>query len=336
VDYLGFLRSVERGQIPAVALIHGADAQLLDDAQTAVTRAVFPEPAHAVFDRDVFDGRTVDVEAIVNAALTLPLGAPRRLVVVRHSQGLPAKGADTLARYAANPNPSACLLLLADEPLGPTRDRKPHWLLATLPAAATVELVLQRGRAVIEWLRERAAAEGLQVSDEAARLLVQWVGEDTATLLGEARKAALAGGPDNRTVGVKDIEAVVGEHRVSAIFELTRAIERREIGLALRTLERLLATEDALPVLVALAREMRMMATVRQWRSDGRSIDQIARMLGRPPVVAEALATAAATESAATIGRKLGECWRTEHRLKTGGEPRAEMAALVVELCRTA
>ena len=335
MDYLAFLRSADRGQVPAIVLIHGADAQLLDDAQTAVNRALFPDPAHAVFDRDVFDGRAADVDAILNAALTLPLGAPRRLVVVRHGQGLAAKGADAVARYAANPNPGACLLLLADEPLGPSRDRKAHWLLGAVPAAAVVELVLRRGRAVPEWLRERAAGEGLQVSEEAARLLVQWVGEDTATLLGEARKAALAGGPDNRTVGVKDVEAVVGEHRVSGIFELTRAIERREIGLALRTVERLLATEDALLVLVALAREVRMMATVRQWRTEGRSVDQIARMLGRPPAVAEGLAAAARTESPVTLGRKLEQCWRTEHRLKSGGDAGAEMAVLVVELCRT-
>jgi len=32
----------------------------------------------------------------------------------------------------------------------------------------------------------------LTITDEAARLLVELTGEDTATLLGEARKAALA------------------------------------------------------------------------------------------------------------------------------------------------
>lgn len=336
MDYLTFLRSTQRGQVPPVALIHGADAQLLDDAQAAVTRALCPEPAHAAFDRDLFDGRVAEVETIVNAALTLPLAAPRRLVLVRHSQGLAAKGADLLARYAAHPNPAACLLLLADEPLGPLRERKAHWLLNVLPATAVVELVLRRGRAVVQWLRERARTEGLEVSEEAATLLVQWVGEDTATLLGEACKAALAAGPDNRAVGVKEVEAVVGEHRVSAIFELLRAIERREIGLALRTLERLLATEDPLPVLVALAREVRMIATVREWRAEGRSVDQIARMLGRPPAVAETLVAVARAESPATLERKLGECWRAEYRLKSGGEARAEMATLVAELCRTA
>ena len=51
-------------------------------------------------------------------------------------------------------------------------------------------------------------------------------------MLGEARKAALAGGPENRAVSVNEVTAVVGEHRVGAVYKLTRAIERREAGLA--------------------------------------------------------------------------------------------------------
>jgi DNA polymerase III delta subunit len=333
MDDVAFLRTVERGQTPPLALLHGGDRQLLDDALSAVSRALFPEPALAVFDRDVFDGRDVGVDAVVNAALTLPVQAAARLVVVRRAQALAPKGAEALRRYATGPNPTACLLLLADEPLGPSRDRRsPHWLLEVVPVAAVVEVVARRGRALEEWLRRRALAEGLTVTEEAARLLVQWVGEDSATLLGEARKAALAGGPDNRTAGVNEVTAVVGEHRVSAVFELSRAIERREIGLALRTLERLLVTEDAVFVLAALTRDVRAAWMARQCRERGQSMEQIARLLRRPPGAVEALVAAVSAEPPATLARRLVRCWQVEQRLKSGGQPRAELAALVAEL----
>ena len=45
VDPTAFLRGVERGEVPPIALVHGADAQLLDDLLAAVTRALFPDPA---------------------------------------------------------------------------------------------------------------------------------------------------------------------------------------------------------------------------------------------------------------------------------------------------
>lgn len=333
MDYATFLRQAERGQLPGLVLIHGEDIQLLDDALEIVTRRLFPEPAQALFDREVLDARAVGIEVVVSAAQTLPVLAATRLVAARHAQALSAKGADVLARYGGDPNPAACLLLLADEALGSGRDRRVHWLLETVPGEAIVALVVRHGRQLEEWLRQRAATEGLTVSEEAAHLLVQWVGEGGAALLGEARKAALAGGPDNRAVGANEVTAVVGEHRVHGIFDLTRAIERHETGLALRTLDRLLATEAALFVLSALARDVRTAWTVREWRARGYPTEHITRLLRRPPAAVEAIVAAAIGRTPADFAARLTRCWEVEHRLKSGGEPWAEMAGLVTQLC---
>jgi DNA polymerase III delta subunit len=338
VDPTTFLRSVERGQVPPVALVHGADVQLTDDVLAAVSRALFPDPAHAAFDREVLDAREVSAEGVVSAALTLPFSAAARLVVVRHCQALAAKGGEALGQYIAGPNPTTVLLLLADESLRASRDRKSdHWLLGVVPASAAtgvvVEPMARRGRALEEWLRERAQFDGLTVTGGAARLLVQWVGDDPALLYGEVRKAALAGGPDNRSVGEAEVRAVVGEHRVSAVFDLTRALERRDLGLALRTLDALLTTEEPMLLIAMLTREVRTAWTVQLWRRAGQSVDQIARILRRPPAAVDALLGSLAAESPAALGHKLRRCWEVERALKSSGEPRAELAVLVSELC---
>jgi DNA polymerase-3 subunit delta len=333
VDHAAFLKSLERGVVPPVLLLHGPDPQLLDDAVAAVTRALFPSETEAALGREVVDAREVGVDAVVRAAMTMPLLAPSRLVVARRAQAWPARGHEALGAYASDPNPAACLLLLADDTLTATRDRKgDHWLLAALPAAAVVALPVRRGRALEEWVRQRAAAEGLTLDADAARLLVEWVGDDSAALLGEVRKAALAGGADNRVVGAREVRAVVGEHRVSGVFDLTRAVERADLGLALRTLDRLLLTEEPLRLLALLAREARAAWTAGDLRARGRSIDEIARALGRPARVVEAMAGAATP--APRLVRRLERCWEVEHRLKSGGDAPAELAALVAELCR--
>jgi DNA polymerase-3 subunit delta len=335
VDYANFLRSVERGPVPALALLHGADPQLLDDALAAVSRALFPDPTLAVLDREIVDARDAGADAIARSAQTLPLMNPRRLVAVRHCQVLASKGSETLTACFADPNPAACLLLLADEPLKGVRDRKDSWLLTAVPAAAVVELPARRGRALEEWLRQRAGTEGISVSDEAARLLVQWVGDDSAALLGEVRKAAVAGGADNRTVGVREVSAVVGEHRVDDAFALTRAVERGDVGVALRTLDRLLTTEEPMLLLTLLARGARTAWTVRSWSERGQSAEQIARILRLPPSAVATVASAVGKEPAAALPRRLARCWEVERRLKSGGEPRAELTILVAELCGT-
>jgi DNA polymerase-3 subunit delta len=335
MDYAAFIRSATGGRPPALALIHGADAQLLDDALTAATRGLFPDPTQTALGREVLEGAEVTGEAVVRAASTLPFMTAMRLVAVRRAQALAARAAEPLSAYARDPNPSTALLLLADEPLGASRDRRTdHWLLQALPAAAIVTLPAREGRSLEGWLRERAAAEGLTLGEEAARLLVQWVGDDSAALLGEARKAALAGGARNTTVGVKEVTAVVGEHRMSGVFDLTRAVQRREVGPALRTLDRLLSAEEPIRLLALLVADVRATMTVADLAARGQPVEQIARVVRKPAPVVDAIARGPGAAPRATLERRLARCWEVERRLKSSADARAELAALVVDLCR--
>src|SRR5207302_1652970 len=248
MDYATFIRQAEKGEPPAMTLLHGGDVQLLDDALDAATRGLFPDRALAAWGREVFDGRESSADEIVRAAATMPLGVDRRLVAVRRPQALAAKGAEALGGYAKSPNPATCLLLLADEPLRASRDRRTdHWLMGAVPAAAIIELPTRGAR-------------------------------------------------------------------------------------ALKMLDRLLATEDAMLLLTVLARDVRTAWTAVAMRRRGRSVDEIARALRRPPVVIDTL-TGSPSGSEAHFAWKLRRCWDAERRLKSSGEPRAEMVALVADLC---
>jgi DNA polymerase-3 subunit delta len=337
VDYATFLAAAGRGQLPPVSLLHGVDVQLLDDALAAASAGLFPEAGQAALGREVLDGRETSVAEILRAAATFPLVTALRLVAVRRAQALPAREADALGAYARDPNPTTCLLLLADEPLTATRERpREHWLLGAVPAAAVVALPAREGKDLADWLRQRAAAEGLEVSPEAARLLVAWVGDDAASLLGEARKAALTGGADGRKVGVTEVGAVVGEHRLAEVFELSRAVSRRDGAGALRTLDRLLATEEPMRLLALLVMDVRTAWSVADLSARGESVEAIARALRRPPRAVDAIARAGGSAPLAALARRLERCWEAEWRLKSGGEPRAELAALVADLCAAA
>jgi DNA polymerase-3 subunit delta len=335
VDYAAFLAATQRGQPPALALVHGADEQLVDDALTVVAGGLFADDSERSLGREVLEGDEVSAETVVRSAMTLPFMTRRRLVVVRRAQALPARGAEALTAYARDPNPSTVLLLVATEPLTASRERRSeHWLLGALPASAVVALPLRKGRALVDWLKQRAAVDGLTVIDEAARLLVDWVGEDGARLLGEARKAALAGGPDNRRVGVSEVTAIVGEHAVKDVFALTNAVERRNLGEALRTLDRLLATTEPLLLLTLLTRHVRVALIVRDLAAGGQSSEQIARAVRPvPPPVVQGIMARVAGAGGAALPRHLERCWQAEWRCKSGGQARAELTALVTELC---
>jgi len=320
--------------VPPVVLLHGPDVQLLDDALAALTRRLLPDPASHITAREIADGEQVPVDAIVLTAQTLPFLAPARLVAVRRCHALAERDALQLAAYVRNPNPTTCLLLLSEEPLAAGRDRRTdHWLLGVVPRGATVAIPARDGRTLEAWLVTRAASEGLAVSEPAARLLVQWVGDDGARLLGEVRKAVLAGEPGGRTVGEREVAAVVGEQRLAGVFDLTRAVARGEVGPALETLDRLLGSEEPVRLVALLTGEVRTAWRVVTLRAQGRSAEEISRVLRRPRAAVEAIGRAHVNRPPAVLASQLRRCWEIEDHLKSGGEARSALTLLVAELC---
>lgn len=329
MDYAGFLRAADAGQIPPVALLHGPEPFLLDDAVAHLSRALCPDPSALDLAREVLDAGAAGAEAVVQSALMFPWVGSRRLVVAKGAGGLSARQGEPLLAYLKSPNPSTALLLLADDTLGAS-----HWLVRALPPAAVIPVAPPAGRQLVAWLRARAEADGFELAEEAATLLVELSGDDLTQLRGDVEKAALAGGPDNRRVGVAEVRAVVGAHRLHGIFELTRALSRRDAPAALTLLESLLnGGEDPLGVLAMLAREVRAAWQAAEGLRRGRSAEEIARALRRPPAAAAALVERARTLSPGAPARQLRRCWEAERRLKLGGAPRPELSLLIADLC---
>ena len=329
MDYAAFVKGADAGRVSPITLLHGPEPFLLDDALARLTRALFPGQTELTLVREVLNARVADAEAIVQSALMLPWLGDRRLVIARGVDALTAKAGEALAAYAKAPNPSTALVLVADAPLDGG-----HWLLRAVPAAAVVAAPAPTGRALAGWLRAHAQGLGYELGEEAAGLLVELSGDDLTQLVGEVEKAALAGGPDNRRVGVAEVRAVVGEHRLRHVFDLTRALVARDTGSALALLESLLnAGEEPLAVLGMLAREARATWQVAGAVRAGRPAEEIARSLRRPPAAAAALLERARSVSPAAAARQVLRCWDVERRLKLGGAARPELSLLVADLC---
>lgn len=329
MDSAAFLEEVERGAIPPVCLLHGPEPFLVNDALACVARACFPDHSLASLNLECFDARETGAEAIVRSALTLPFLAPVRLVVVRESQALTAKESQPLGHYAKAPNPSTRLLFLASAALPAD-----HWLVKIVPPDTVVPVRPPTRRELPGWLRKRTAGNGFSLTEEAAQLLIHWVGDDLTALVSELEKATLWAGAATGQIGVEEVKAVVGEHRVRSVFELTQALERRALAPALAVLESLLDSgEEPLRLLGMLAREVRLTWLAKAWLRNGKSPDEIAQLLRRPLPTVEALLARAESCAPATLGRQLSRCWEVERRLKASGLPRPELVSLLADLC---
>jgi len=301
MDYAAFLQAAGRGQ-PRDRPLHGPDPQLLDDALAAATRGCFAMRARPRSARGL-RGRGAAVDDVMRSASTLPFMTTMRLVVVRRCQALPRKGADTSARLRARPNPSSCLLLLAEESLAASRERRDHWLL-TAVAGGGHRLPGDAARPLRGAWRATRGCGGTDDQREAARLLVQWVGDDGASLSARrARRArpAAATTPRRREGG----DRRRGEHRLSGVFDLHARRSAPRDRRPLRTLDRLLATEEPMRLLALLTPTRAPTMTVADLAARGRAPSRSrVSCASRPPVV-DAIARGPGAAPAPVLARRL-------------------------------
>jgi ribosome-binding protein aMBF1 (putative translation factor) len=87
-------------------------------------------------------------------------------------------------------------------------------------------------------------------------------------------------------------------------------------------------------LLALLTADVRATIVVADLAGRGQAAEQIARVVRKPPPVVDAIARGPAAAPAAVLARRLERCWEAELRVKSSGEPRAELTALVLDLCR--
>jgi DNA polymerase-3 subunit delta len=330
MDASTFLKGLGHGEIPRVLLFHGSEPFLLNDALRRFTTLLLPDPSGVTLNRELLEAKEVTSETIVHSCETAPFLSEWRLVVVRGAQSLSAKAREPIEAYVRSPNPTTCLVFVSDEPLPTT-----HWLLKLLPASGVVEARGLLGAGLVSWLRHYVRANGFEAPEDALTLLVEHVGEELTTLVSELEKVFLSLPPGTNRLTPAAIHAVVGEQRTRSIFELTRAMERRDLPQGLTVLDRLLvAGEEPLGVLGMLTRELRLLWQTKEWLRQGRAVEEIAKLTRRPVRVVEGVLGRAEATSAQTLSRGLERCWEVEQSLKSGGHPRAEMTLLFVDLCQ--
>ena len=143
------------------------------------------------------------------------LGGGRRLVIVEDVERWKAPDAKTLAEYLTDPAPDTVLALVAaelkkDSALGKACAKAGEILTYDVPK-----------RRLGDWVSTQFKERGVQVDPEAARVLVEIVGENPEELASEVDKITTWAGSD--PVGVGEIEQLAAGCAEVPGYELTDA-----------------------------------------------------------------------------------------------------------------
>jgi DNA polymerase III subunit delta len=298
---------IARGPLAPIYLLVSDEPLLVDRAVAALREAAMPAALRG-FNEEMFDGKGLTATRLLNAAQTLPMMAPRRLVLVRDLAAMAAAELAGLLPYLERPSPSTVLVGTASK-----IDKRIKLWAAAGKAGVLHELTAPRD--LSGFVRAEAERRGVAIRPPAASRLAEVVGKDLARLSISLEQLALYA--DGRPIEVDDVDDLVAETRERSVFELTDAIGAGQRQRALVALESLIDQKQSpVGVVAMLARHVRQLGLVLAARDEGVPRGELPRLVGAPPFVVDKLATQAQRLGPAQVARATAELAWADRALK--------------------
>ena len=267
-----------QGKLLPFYLVAGEERLLRDEVVAALRTAALAGGV-AAFNEDKFTAGECAVEAVVSAARTMPMMAPRRFVIVRGGERWDAgesEGAlERLAEYASAPVDTACMVIVATKLDGRRKLGKDARAKGTLVACDPLD-----SRSLPAWIVERIEAKGHAVDRDVAELLAALAGPQLSAIDDAIERLSLYVG-DAAPIDEAAVSACVARIRTTDTWAMVDAVGARDLGRALSTLADAYDPRDhGLPLLGALAWSIRQLARYQAAIASGASADEAARRAG--------------------------------------------------------
>jgi DNA polymerase-3 subunit delta len=228
-------------------------------------------------------------EALLAAIPAMSLTAAHRYLLADGVERWSAKQAAPVAEALAALPPDLTVVLVARE--RPPKLRAPKSLAEAVRKAGgeTLEYAAPKPRALPNWLVAEARRRGFELEPDAARLLMERMGQGTTRLSTELDRLALWAGEDG-TVTRADLEAMVADTSEEAAWALSDALVDRDPAAALQAAERLVDQGEAVtPLVYQAAKRLREASAALEALERGRPAKEVESSLAMHPYAAKQL-----------------------------------------------
>jgi DNA polymerase-3 subunit delta len=317
-----------KGPLEPVYLLVGTERLLVERAVSALRNAIDSKGVPG-FNVEVFDGKGLDAARVISAARTLPMMAETRLVLLRHVDAMTPTEQTHLAAYLDDPSDSTCLVLTGTKLDGRAKlaklAKKKGYLVETKPL---------RGRELREFVGAEAASRQHKIMPQAVEALVDAVGDDLAAIDDALERLSLFVGAGQR-IDAEAVRMCVTRIRVESVWSLVDAIGLKDRRKGITAAQSLLDDrEPPLRLLAMVARQLRMVARMREALSEGLRPQDAAKRAGAPPFKAADLTESARRFTADSLGDAFALIAQTDKALKSSKRPPdVILQDAVLELC---
>ena len=309
------IQQAAEGSLEPAYVLVGPERLLIERVVTAV-RGAIESAGTPGFNVDLFEGKGLDAATVVSVARTLPMLAQRRFVLVRHVDAMTPSEQTSLADYLTHTNESTTLVLTAEK-----LDGRGKLAKTAKKKGSLVEVKSLRGRELRAFVRSEVDGRGHGIATDAIEALLDAVGDDLAAIDDAVERLSLFVGAGQR-IDAHAVATCVTRVRVESVWSLVDAIGLKDVRQGMAAAQSLLdGREPPLRLLAMVARQLRIVARMREALSKGLRPQEAAKQAGAPPFKAADLTASARQFSAQSLGEAFELIARTDTALKSSKRP---------------
>ncbi len=211
------LSDVKEGKLKPAYLLMGVENYYIEKLSDAIIEATLPEEERD-FNLHVFYGNDSDINSIVNAAQSFPMGSEHSLVIVKEAQDL--KDLENISYYLQNPQPTTVLLL---QYKNGTADRRKKFVSQIASLGVVFESAKISDVQLPTLVRNYAQEKGRVIDEKSVSLIAESIGSNLIRLYGEMDKLFLTL-PQGVAVTPELVEKNIGISKDFNFFELQNAL----------------------------------------------------------------------------------------------------------------
>jgi len=322
--------SVAKGKIALVYLWYGEDRYLIQEGLRVLKSFYFmTDPSGSGIE--VVDAKDLSPAEIVERANTMSFFAHRLVVVdeVTYFQDGQTADLEPLMEYFSNPNPSTCLLLIAESV---HRGRKLYKALER--AGEILEFCApKRPQEWLAWVLSELKTRGKSMDTQVASQFIEWAGHQTGVLSQELDKLVVFVG-ERPKITMEEVKIITTRTIEASIFDLLDAVAVRSSAKAIQTLREVLREEHPLKVLTLMVRQVRLLLGCDALRKRGGNMAEVPSVLGIKPYEGQKVWQQSLRLSTKQLSKGLSECLNTDVALKSGGgDPGFLLEMMIVRFC---
>lgn len=216
------ITSLKKKEYQPVYFLHGTESYFIDQVVQFAETQILSE-AERSFNQTILYGKDTDHKTVVDNARRFPMMSSHQVVILKEAQEM--KTLKDLEGYIEKPMPST-ILVIAHKYKRFNMNSKLGKLLKS--KAVLLETKALYDNQLPDWIQSYLKKKKLNIGQEAAILIAEYLGTDLSKVVNELDKLVL-NLPAGSEVSSREIEANIGISKDYNVFELQRALGQRDI-----------------------------------------------------------------------------------------------------------